>query len=279
MQADTTLIDGEFSDRVPVQDRGFAYGDGVFRTMRMVSGVPLHWPLHYQKLSADCAAIGIVCPSAETLMDDITKLFAEEVTERTDSVAKIVITRGIGKRGYAPPAIMSPMRVVSKLAAPTYKNDFYKLGVSLRVCDLTLSKQPKLAGIKHLNRMENVLARMEWQDEQFFDGILRDDTGLVIECTMCNIFARFDNQLLTPLLNETGVAGVTRGQVMQLGNTFSMTVKEQNITMEQLLSADEVMVTNSLFGVFQVTKIADQSWPVMSLSASLRSLIDYDSTH
>lgn len=277
-RANDTLVNGEPSFLIPVEDRGFAYGDGVFRTIRMLGGIPQQWQLHYQKLSADCAAIGIVCPSAEMLMSDMTRLFLQDaLDDKTQSVAKIIITRGIGKRGYKPSAVNSPMRVVMKLSMPEYSEAFFSDGVAMRVCDLRLAIQPRLAGIKHLNRLENVLARMEWQDEQFFEGLLLDLDDHVIECTMSNIFCRFDDMLETPLLNKTGVDGITRQQILQVAKTLSLNVKETTMTLSRVLAADEVVICNSLFGVVQVNAINETTWPVMPLAARLRSAINYES--
>ena len=108
------LVNGSFDQAISPFDRGFSYGDGIFRTLKIVNGLPQHWPQHYQKLVADCAVIGIVCPSAELLMSDFLQLFVidatfNEVTTDKVAVAKIIITRGESKRGYAPPAITTPM--------------------------------------------------------------------------------------------------------------------------------------------------------------------------
>lgn len=279
MDENNTLINGEYFSAIPVADRGFTYGDGIFRTMRVIGGVPQHWPLHYQKLSSDCASIGIVCPSAEALMDDLTELFIKDTIDNDIGVAKIIITRGEGKRGYSPPAIMEPTRVVMKLPMPQYTSDFFMEGVTLRVCDIRLSKQPKLAGIKHLNRLENVLARMEWKDEAIFDGLLLDSDDNVIECTMSNLFARFDKKLVTPKLNQTGVAGITRSQIITLAKSLSFDVEEVTLTMPQLLEADEIVICNSIFGVFQVKKIDGVEWPTQSLDANLRNVMRYDQSH
>ena len=115
------LINGSFDHTISPFDRGFAYGDGVFRTMKIVQGLPENWPLHYQKLVADCAVINIVCPSAELLMGDLQQLFSPiDLSENQLAIAKIIITRGAGNRGYTPPAITAPMRVVTKSAMPQY---------------------------------------------------------------------------------------------------------------------------------------------------------------
>ena len=213
------LINGSFNQAISPFDRGFAYGDGVFRTIKMQGGLPEHWPQHYQKLVADCAAINIVCPSAELLMSDIAQLFAadaasENVASKKNAVAKIIITRGEGNRGYTPPAITAPMRVVVKSPMPQYPETRFVDGVNLIVCETRLALQPRLAGIKHLNRLENVLARMEWHSPNIADGIFLDINDNVIECTAANIFARFDDTLITPSLTQCGVAGVTRQRII-----------------------------------------------------------------
>ena len=265
------LINGDFGQKISPLDRGFAYGDGVFRTMLMRNGHPDHWPLHYQKLVADCAAIGIVCPSAELLISDMHQLFS--ATEGQQEVAKIIITRGEGARGYAPPAITSPTRVVIKSSMPTYSPDFQVNGVHLHLCDTRLSEQKQMAGIKHLNRLENVMARMEWNDESLFDGLMLDQHGNVIECTMSNIFTRFDDLLITPDLSACGVAGITRQRIIWLASTLHLKVEIKPLPYAKMAFADEVVICNSLYGVLPVQKIGHKKWPVDNLSQKLRTAL------
>ena len=130
------------------------------------------------------------------------------------AVERGMITRGEGERGYAPPAVTTPTRVIIKSYLPKYAESNYTQGVALHVCNTRLNAQPKLAGIKHLNRLENVLARMEWKSEAIFDGLMLDASGNVIECTMSNIFARYGDDLITPDLSQCGVAGITRQQII-----------------------------------------------------------------
>jgi 4-amino-4-deoxychorismate lyase len=271
------LINGSFEQAISAYDRGFAYGDGVFRTMRMRGGLPVNWPFHYQKLVADCAAIGIVCPSAELLMGDLQKLFEMDMfSEGISQVAKIIITRGEGERGYAPPAVTVPTRVVTKSAMPHYADLNYQQGVQLQVCEIRLGAQPKLAGIKHLNRLENVLARMEWREDSIFEGLLLDQAGNVIECTMSNVFARFENRLITPDLSQCGVAGITRQRILGLGNVLGLNVLVKPLTLDQLLQADEVIICNSLYGAFQVSSIANKVWPQQELALKIRNVFAND---
>jgi 4-amino-4-deoxychorismate lyase len=251
----TYLINGSFDAIISPFDRGFAYGDGVFRTLVMRNGVPESWPLHYQKLVADCAAINIVCPSPELLMSDMQQLFTPDEV----AIAKIIITRGESNRGYTPPAITAPMRVVTKSSMQEYPEERFSEGVNLYVCETHLALQPKLAGIKHLNRLENVLARTEWNDQNIADGILLDTNDNVTECTSANIFARFGDTLITPNLTQCGVAGITRQRIIELAHTLSLKVSVETFDLEKLLLADEVIICNSIYHAWQVKSIHNKS--------------------
>lgn len=271
------LINGSFEHAILPHDRGFTYGDGVFRTMRVKNGMPVSWPFHYQKLVADCAAIGIVCPSAELLMSDLHRLFEQELfAENVVQVAKIIITRGEGERGYAPPVITIPTRVLIKADLPKYPERIFTEGVSLHLCETRLSIQPKLAGIKHLNRLENVLARMEWRDEVIFDGLMLDQNGLPVECTMSNLFVRIGHQLVTPDLSQCGVAGITRQRILGLGKVLGLEIMVKNFTLESLLEADEVIICNSLYGALQVTQLGNNTWSAQGIAEKIRNIVIHD---
>ncbi len=269
LRTQSFIINGSFDSAISPFDRGFAYGDGVFRTMLIRNGMPECWPQHYQKLVADCAAIKIVCPSAELLMSDLQQLLAADET----AIAKIIITRGEGERGYAPPAITNPLRVIIKSALRAYPNNYLIEGVNLHVCTTQLATQTALAGVKHLNRLENVLARMEWTDPNIVDGIMFDDTKHVIACTAANIFICCGDTLITPKLDRCGIAGVTRQRIIDLAHLLGLTVKIQQIGLEQLLSADEVLITNSIYGALQVKSILQTVWKPTSLAADFRKVL------
>ncbi len=269
MHTHAYLINGLSHGAISPLDRGLAYGDGVFRTMKVVNGLPECWPLHYQKLVADCSAIGIVCPSAELLMSDMLQLFFADET----AVAKIIITRGEGERGYSLPAVTTPLRLVTKSAMPQFTDACLSQGVVLTVCETRLSHQPKLAGIKHLNRLENVLARMEWHDPGITDGILLDIKNHVIECTSSNIFARFGKTLITPKLDNCGVAGVTRQRIMDLMHILGLQIKIEAVSLDKLMQADEVVICNSLAGALPVRQIQDKTIAVTQLANLIRGAL------
>lgn len=265
----TYLINGGADDAISAFDRGLSYGDGVFRTFQVVGCMPVNWPIQYQKLVADCGAIGIVCPSAELLMTDMQALFTLDET----AVAKVIVTRGIGDRGYAPPAVTTPTRIVLKSPMPTYAPSNFSDGVSLYVCKTPVSHQPMLAGIKHLNRLENVLARAESRDPAYVDGLVLDVDGYVIECTSANVFMRLGNRLITPEVTQAGVAGVTRQRILGIAHYLQLNAETGRIRLTDMLLADEVIICNSLYGAWQVRRIGEKHWPAGSLANDLRELL------
>lgn len=250
------LVNGLQTDLLNVHDRGLAYGDGVFRTLRVSRGKALCWQRHYVKLQADCQVLGLFCPNYPLLCKEINLVAAAN----PESVLKIIITRGSGPRGYRVTDEMQPTRIIMAESLPDYPPSYHEHGVSLRVCDLRLSLQPRLAGIKHLNRLENVMARQEWNDVSIAEGLLLDGEGYVIGGTMTNLFMLKDNELWTPDLTRCGVAGVQRKRVLERAAASGIPSVERNILLEQLLQADEIFLTNSVIGVWQVREIGQSRW-------------------
>lgn len=268
------LINGHHDANLTPWDRGLAYGDGIFRTLPVRNGQVHCWDRHYRKLCEDCKALGIVCPPEELLAQDIAILMEGD----EDATIKIIITRGESARGYAVPALAQPTRIVMRSPAADYPPGHALDGVALFLCDLRLSHQPRLAGIKHLNRLENVLARMEWVDPHYADGLLLDIDNRVIECTISNIFMRSGNTLSTPDLSRCGVAGVTRDRVLELAPTLGYLTQVCDIPLQQLLEAEEVVICNSLFGSWQVRQLQNKQWPPGKLATTLNQYLVIDDT-
>jgi len=250
------LVNGLQTDLIDVRDRGLAYGDGVFRTLRISGGKAFCWRRHYQKLQDDCRALGLSCPSHAVLSKELNQVSAAT----PQCVVKIIVTRGPGVRGYRLTGEMQPTRIVIASAVPDYPSSYDEQGVRLRICDLKLSLQPRFAGIKHLNRLENVIARREWNDASIAEGLLLDIEEFVIGGTMTNLFMRKGNELWTPNLTRCGVAGVQRKRVLERAAAAGIPCAERHISLTQLLQADEIFVTNSVIGVWQVREIERNSW-------------------
>ncbi|MDR2875129.1 MAG: aminodeoxychorismate lyase [Methylobacillus sp.] len=260
------LVDGAADAAISPADRGLAYGDGVFRTLRVRQGRPECWPLHFRKLEEDCRALEIVCPSEDALLGDLDALFRDG----GDGVAKIIVTRGDSARGYAVPLEGASRRIVSRSPLPRYPESWYSDGVDLHLCRLRLSAQPRLAGVKHLNRLENVLARMEWSSPQLAEGLLRDEEGWVIEGTMSNVFLRSGTILRTPSFQRCGVAGVTRARILEAAPGIGLDARVGSISLQRLAAADEVVICNSLIGVLQVRSMGEYRWQNAGLAEKLR---------
>ena len=260
------LVNGVQTDTVFVNDRGLMYGDGVFRTLLMQRGLPLWWDDHYDKLNADCAALKIACPAKEVFWQALQVISINE----PECVVKIIVTRGQGARGYVVDASMQPTYVVSTSQIPHHPENYRKTGVKVRLCDLRLSTQPLLAGIKHLNRLENVLARMEWDDASIAEGVLLDERGNVICGTMTNLVLVKDGALIVPDLALCGVAGVTRHRIMAWAIAQQIPVSVQTVSISLLMDADEVMLCNSVIGVWQVAEFNGRNWAAGNMTKTIR---------
>jgi len=259
------LVNGKKCDLISIRDRGLLFGDGVFRTMLASQGRVQHWPLHYQKLQHDCSALGISCPDFGLLSVELDELLIKLV----EGVVKLIITRGSGTRGYSPQNSNEPTRIWGVSAFPAYPSDCATSGVKVRWCQLRLSNQPRLAGIKHLNRLENVLAAAEWSDADIAEGLLLDESGNVIEGTRSNLFMVFKGSLITPDLSNCGVAGVQRDRVIAWAAKHSIPIEVRNITQAEVLNADEIFLVNSVIGLWPVRELEQRRWMTFPIAINL----------
>lgn len=264
------LVNGAVADSVAATDRGLAYGDGVFRTLPVTRGSPQCWPLHYGKLAHDCTALAIPCPPMEVLSAELGQL----TRKSADFAAKIIITRGSGTRGYAPPQSASPTRVVMSGPLPAYPAEFDQTGIRVHLCTMRFSFQPRLAGVKHLNRLENIIARAEWSDPEVAEGLVLDAEDHVVSGTMSNLFLVEGGSLVTPELSRCGVAGVTRARVMRAAEKQGIICREESITQARLLDAQEALLVNSLFGAWQIAACAGRGWKQGAFTARVREWLD-----
>ncbi|MEE9413548.1 MAG: aminodeoxychorismate lyase, partial [Methylococcales bacterium] len=179
-----TLINGEPVSVVDISDRGLQYGDGVFETIAVSRGQPEFLVRHLQRLQTGCQALGIECPQHLLLSDEIRMLCSQQ----NSAVIKIQITSGQSVRGYRRPGPLSPNRIITCQAFPEYPQQLYTSGIKLRLCRQRLSINITLAGIKHLNRLDQVIGRNEWNSVDIHEAVMLDTDGYVIEGTMSNLF-------------------------------------------------------------------------------------------
>ncbi len=262
------LLNGEIKRCVEFSDRGFQYGDGLFETIEIINGSPVFLNQHLQRLDAGCQSLLIPSPDSELLKKEASQL----AENSNHAVLKLMVTRGSGGRGYRMPDVIHATRLFSIHPYPEYPADFVKQGINIRFCNTRLGLSPSLAGIKHMNRLEQVLGRAEWSSPDIHEGLMMNINSNVIEGTMSNVFLVKDKCLYTPEITQCGVKGVLRSIIMQLANRFEIPMLEKNISKNDIYNADELFVTNSIIGIWPVKKVENQVYKVGELTQKLQAL-------
>jgi 4-amino-4-deoxychorismate lyase len=267
MNEATTLVNGVPATRVSVFDRGFQYGDGLFETIAVYQGTPLMWEQHLARLRRGAERLGIPAPSPDVLAVEARRL----CVGAQRAVLKIILTRGSSGRGYTA-APGEPTRILYVAPWPEYPAEFARTGVSLCVCETTLARNQRLAGIKHLNRLEQVLARAEWRTE-FADGIMCDDSGGVIEGTMSNVFIVTDDVLRSPALASCGVEGIMRSAVLESAQQQGLSCCIERLTLPDLEQAAEMFITNSLIGIWPVRQLQEREYSIGPITRKIQEAV------
>lgn len=263
------LLNGKPAKYLSLMDRALHYGDGLFETLRVQDGrIPL-WPYHWQRLQQGCRRLGLAPPEEMVLQQEIDTLIAGEAR----AVLKLIVSRGPGERGYAVPQVLRPSRILLLSDRPNYAADFWQTGIRVYACETPCSINPVLAGIKHLNRLEQVLARQEWQGGDYQEGVLCDPEGHVIEGTMSNIFWVKNKALYTPDLARCGVRGVMREIVMELAQHRSFALNVGLWSKNELCDAEEIFITNSLIGVWPVSYIFNNTFQAGPVTRQLQAML------
>ena len=249
--SDRALVNGVPDAQIAANDRGLLYGDGLFETILFVGGVAPLWPRHMQRLSQGCERLLLPSPDPAILAREA----AEVVAGMPRAVVRITLTRGSGARGYALPANVACTRIVAAFEPPFIPPDWYKRGIRVRFADLALAAQPRLAGIKHLNRLEQVLARAEWTDPAVVEALLSDREGHVISAIAANLFLVRQGRSITPALERCGVAGVARAEAL----AAMPRTQVRDVMREELMHADEIFLTSSVRGILPVRELAGRA--------------------
>ena len=255
MSGDGTLflrVDGVEMDpetaSVMASDRAFGYGDGVFRTMRLAAGRVVAWNRHVQKLQADLSRLGLARVDIGRIEADLAALGGRY----PDCVARITVSAGLSARGYRRAAGAPLVTSVRATPLPAWPADVAQAGIELHLCRLRLADQPALAGVKHLNRLEQVLARAEWDDDRIAEGLTLDSTGHAICGTMSNLFIVEDDRLATPELARCGVEGVQRARIIDWARQRGLALEVAPLPLARVQAADSLLVCNSVIGAWWV---------------------------
>jgi len=251
-------------DALDPRDRGLAYGDGVFETILLHQGTPVWWEAHLARMQRGCDVLDIVAPDPDFLWEEVDSM----VSGSARGVLKLIVTRGIGERGYALSSKVPPTIVLSLSGAPPSAP---REGLRLRWCQTPLAIQPRLAGVKHLNRLEQVLARAEWDDADsaqpaIHDGLQCDTAGRVVSATSANLFVLRDGRWLTPPVADCGIAGVCRGWIL---DRFAESA-ECVLTRDEVESADAIVLCNAVRGILPVAALGSRRWSLHAQALALR---------
>jgi 4-amino-4-deoxychorismate lyase len=263
-------VDGADSGRIDVHDRGLQYGDGLFETLAVRRGAVRFVDWHLERLADGARRLGIPMPDAALLCDEIAA--AAVSTER--SIVKLILTRGAGERGYRPPRQPRPTRIVLGFPWPALDASAWTDGVRVMWCRTRLASNPALAGIKHLNRLEQVLARSEWDDVAVAEGLMMDAEGSVISGTQTNVFASIAGRWITPALDRCGVAGVMRRAFMAWSAEQGAEVIERPLPAAELEEASGLVLTNALIGAWPVRELADRGYRVDPRAARFNAWVE-----
>lgn len=256
------------SSLVPADDRGLNYGEGLFETIRVADG---HAPLlsfHQARMVLGCQRLGLSISPAR-----IAQRLQQAVRECAtgDRVLKVMVTGGSGPRGYAAPRQAQPRWLIRDSQWRARPETLYQDGIVTGVCQQRFASQPALAGIKHLNRLEQVRAAGQVRDRGWDEGLMLDSLGRPVEWTSMNLLARFGDQLWLPPVDRQGVAGVARSWLLtEWLPSSSYTVSERPRALAELRHADELIACNSVAGFLPVRKLAVWQWERFELSHSLQ---------
>ena len=239
-------------EAIPASDRGLAYGDGLFETMRVHGGRVPWWDAHWARVSHGAQRLRLGLPDRALVEQQVRALLAA-ADDDTSDVIKLIITRGGSGRGYLPPVDSTPLWILSRHPSPPPSRSG---GLHLRWCTTRLAIQPALAGLKHCNRLEQVLARGEWHDRGIDEGLVRDMDGNVVSATAANVFVLRDDGWHTPPVDRCGVAGVCRAWVLSASGA-----RETRMGVAEVETADAVVLCNAVRGILPVARLGDRAWP------------------
>ncbi|QHA83730.1 aminodeoxychorismate lyase [Pseudomonas mediterranea] len=260
-------VDGQPADVLSLKDRGLAYGDGLFETIAVRNGEPVLLERHLRRLELGCQRLALNLDNGALRAE--LNAYAQRLG---DGVLKLIVTRGDSLRGYAADPSARVRRILQGNPPAAYPAAHAEQGVALFPCATRLSEQPLLAGLKHLNRLEQVMARAEWSDSEHAEGLMLDTSGRVIEGVFSNLFIVRDDVLITADLSRCGVAGVMRAELLFQAESEGIATQVTDIRLEQLQQADEVFVCNSVYGLWPVRACGSTRWSAGPLTRKLQTL-------
>ncbi|HEY5715722.1 MAG TPA: aminodeoxychorismate lyase [Psychromonas sp.] len=269
------LINGIESTTIAANDRGLAYGDGLFSTIKVEHGIAQLWDYHLQRLQLGAEKLFFPDVDWPTLSDELLSL-AKSLAGQQYAVIKIILTRGSGGRGYSTQGCHAPQRILSVHPYPEFYQQWQTQGLKVIQCKQQLAINRQLAGLKTLNRLEQVLIKHELELQRAVEGVVCDNDGYVIEACSANIFIYLNNQWITPKLDGCGVLGVKRRQIIELSAQAGQPITEMQITTNDLLKAQAVCLSNALIGIVPIIQYQSHCYAKSALEQikKLQTLVE-----
>ncbi|MFA0085936.1 aminodeoxychorismate lyase [Vibrio sp. 10N.286.49.C2] len=258
--------DGQLIDNVSVRDRSFQYGDGCFTTILTKCGNLELWPQHIARMNTALDTLQIPHPDWSAVHDNLSSIALKAPL----AGLKVHVSRGEGGRGYSTLVGDGPITTISRFDYPSHYGLLKSRGLSLMLCDTRLGLNPLLAGIKHNNRLEQVLVKAEIEKTNFDDGLALDLNGNVIETSMANVFWVHRGAVYTPSLVYSGVAGVMREQIIKALEVLGITLHIGEFPVTSIMTAEEIFVSNCILGVAPVNRIQEASLPIGSITRRIQ---------
>ena len=240
--------------KVPISDRGFLYGDGLFETMRCYNGKVFKLTEHISRLFRSSEVIKMMVPYSRRELERATCLLLK-ANRLKDAYVRLTVTRGEGSFALMRSRAVQPNVVITAKEFKGYPKNFYSRGISAQISDIRQDERSPLSGIKSLNFLDHIVARIRAQDDGFDEAILINTKGHISEAATSNIFLIKDGCLLTPSLDGGILPGITRCVVIHVAGKLGIKVAERSISSKELLGADEVFLTNSLAEILSVVKV------------------------
>ena len=263
------LINGQSRAEISVLDRGFQYGDGLFETIAVIDGEIPFWTRHLERLREGCGRLDLGMPDVTVLEREVKAVAGESGRQ----VVKLIVTRSNHGKGYFPASGETTRIVYSRPWRPRSKTE-YQSGIEIHLCETRLATGSAMAGLKHLNRLEQVIAADEILRSGCSEGVLCDFDGNVVEGLMSNLFWLIGGELFTPMVDRCGVAGVMRAEVMELAKKHGIVMNVVREKPESMLNGEAIFLTNAITGILPVRSIGGNHFDVDAVPYILRSDID-----
>lgn len=264
------LINGIPQETLPASDRAIQFGDGCFTTARIVAGQVCLLDAHLQRLQQACEKLLIPFVEWAALQREMVEL----ARGNDRGVLKVIISRGSGGRGYSAANCLHPTRLLSVSAWPVHYDGWRREGITLELSPVRLGRNPQLAGIKHLNRLEQVLIRTHLEQTDADEALVLDSEGFITECCAANLFWRQGKDVFTPRLDQAGVNGLMRQFCLQQLAHSGYRVVDVHAREAALAEADEMVVCNALMPVVPVRQYGSQRFSSRELYAFLAPLCE-----